>query len=130
MEQRWRTKFGILIGALVCLAIGLAVVFVRVLEASQAAEAWNRDFETFHSSQAETELWRLIEAVDRYAKGDATVDAAALKERFDVVYGRIGTFDGGLARERLEQIPGAAAAMAAARRTVADVEPQLATVRP
>ncbi|MFO1061093.1 MAG: IclR family transcriptional regulator C-terminal domain-containing protein [Dongiaceae bacterium] len=129
MDRRWQIKFWVLIALLIGLAGALAVVFVRTIDSARSVEAWNHEYATWHATQLEAEFWRMVEAADRWATGDGTIDADAYQERLDVMSSRLAVFDGGLARTRLDQIAGAAAAMATVRKSWAEVEPGLAALK-
>ena len=104
MNRLWQLKFGALIAALICLAIALAVVFVRTLTASQSVERWNREYSTWHAGQLQTDFARLMEASTRIVSGDPAVDHATIEVRYDVVMSRIAFFAAGLAHERVLHI--------------------------
>jgi PAS domain S-box-containing protein len=129
MDRRWQLKFWILIALLIGLAGALTVVFLRTIDSARSVEAWNHEYATWHATQLEAEFWRMVASADRWAMGDPTIDADAYQERLDVMSSRLAVFDGGLARSRLDQIEGAAAAMATVRKAWTELQPKLAALK-
>jgi PAS domain S-box-containing protein len=101
---RRQVTLRVLIGALLVLGVGLGVALVRAVLAAQSLDAWNQEYITWYSSEIETELWRLIATMDRFAAGDPDVDAAAVDRRLTVLWNRLAVFDAGAPRARLQRV--------------------------
>src|SRR5690348_238303 len=101
---RRQVTLRVLIGALLVLGVGLGVALVRAVLAAQSLDAWNQEYITWYSSEIETELWRLIATMDRFAVGDPDADAAAVDRRLNVLWNRIAVFDAGAPRARLQRV--------------------------
>ena len=123
MDRRWQLKFWGLIGAFIGLAIGLAVVLATALQAARSIEEWNREYVTWHASQVEVEFWRLLETATLFVSGVADVDRSALELRIDIMFSRITVFDGGVIRERLADVAGAADMIHDLKAVVSEQEP-------
>ncbi|MFO1055364.1 MAG: ATP-binding protein [Dongiaceae bacterium] len=123
--RSWQLRYAALIAALLLLTVALAGGLATVLKASRSLAVWDREYSYWSAAQLELELWRLIDTVDRRAGGDQAVDAAFLGERVDILWSRIAVFDAGAPRERLAQIEGGPAMLAALKARLAEAEQRL-----
>ena len=125
-----RLRFWALVICLIGLAVGLAAALAQTLQATRMLEGWSRENIAWYTGQLEVELWRLIEAADRYVDDDPAFDKAALGQRINVLWGRIAVFDGGSPHARMAQVEGALQAVDQLRRALTEVEPRLSVLAP
>ena len=130
MNRRWQLKFWALIGAFIGLAIGLAVVLATSLHAARSLETWNQEYVTWHATQVEVEFWRMLAAATLFVSGVADVDRPELDLRVDIMFSRVSVFDGGVIRDRLNEVEGAAAIVHNLKAVLVEQEPLLRSLSP
>lgn len=110
-----------LVGAIILLAVALALAAAALLDRERAMQQLSKEQVYWSVAQAEIELYRFVATLEAYGRDEA-VDHDEVVKRFDIFWSRMGLFEAGDIASRALAFPGAAEAVADARSVMVDEE--------
>lgn len=128
VKSRWR--YAILLAANLAFSISLLVGLVGLVQESRKARDISPALTYWSAAQLSLEYSRFLTALSVYTAGDAGVTRDDLETRLDILWSRIGIYEGGAVGEKLVMINGTARAVAAFTATLRSVEPDILALKP
>ena len=112
------------------LAVLVAVGLIRLAVTEDALEIRVAENHLWSAAQAETELVRFLELLALYVDADPSTPRAALAERFDILWSRVGLYQAGELRVALSGRPDLQAGMQRFATVLERVDGLLANLQP
>lgn len=122
-SSRWR--YAILLAAIGTFSFSLLVGLVRLGQENHRAEATSQELIYWSAAQLSLEYWRLLDALGVYAAGAPAVTKDDLATRIDIIWSRLGVYDGGLVGKRLSSVEGSVETVTALAKSLREVEPAI-----
>ena len=120
---------GVLLVAVLAFLVSMLVGLTKLIYETRDDRGEVRELLYWSAAQVDREYWRLLDTLDRYASGEATLTRDDLTLRLDILWSRLDIFHGGDVGRRLNAVAGTSEAMAELGRTLRTIEPELAALR-
>ncbi len=127
-KSRWR--YAILLAANLAFSVSLLVGLVGLVQQSRTKRDISPALTYWSAAQLSLEYSRFLTTLSVYTAGEAGVTRDDLETRLDILWSRIGVYDGGVVGEKLVMIDGTARAVAAFTATLRSVEPDILALKP
>lgn len=127
-KSRWR--YAILLAANLAFSVSLLVGLVGLVQENRKTRDISPALTYWSAAQLSLEYSRFLTALSVYTAGNGAVARDDLETRLDILWSRIGVYDGGVVGEKLAMIDDAADAVAAFAATLRSVEPDVLALEP
>lgn len=127
-KSRWR--YAILVAAILAFSASLLVGLLRLLDENEKASKISKELIYWSASQLSLEYWRFLSSLGQYGTGGAGVTKDDLKTRLDILWSRIGVYDGGVVGGELANVNGATEIVANLSDALDSVEADVQALEP
>ena len=123
-------RHALLLITILAFSLSMLVGLTRLLYETRENQGEVKELLYWSAAQIEREYWRFLDVADRYVHGEVGVGHDRLMLRLDLLWSRIGVFDGGEVGQRLGAVEGAAETLEQLSATLEAIEPASRKVAP